>query len=57
MLKKTNELDLLTDYDQHLFLKKGMRAGISMVTKRYTRPNNPRIESYDPSKPKTNLDA
>ena len=38
LLKKTNvKLDLLTDYDQHLFIEKGMRDGISMVSKRYDR--------------------
>ena len=32
LLKKTNvKLDLLTDYDQHLFIEKGMRGGISIV--------------------------
>ena len=54
LLKKTNvefDLELLTDYDQHLFIEKGMRGGISMVPKRYARANNPRVESYDSSKP------
>lgn len=54
MLKKTGiELELLTDYDQHLFIEKGMRGGISMVSKRYAKANNPRVEGYDPSKPKS----
>ena len=54
LLKKTGvELELLTDYDQHLFIEKGMRGGISMVSKRYAKANNPLIEGYDPSKPTT----
>ena len=56
LLKKTGvELELLTDYDQHLFIEKGMRGGISMVSKRYARANNPLIESYDSSKPNTHI--
>ncbi len=52
LLKKTGvELELLTDYDQHLFIEKGMRGGISMVSKRYAKANNPRVEGYDPRKP------
>ena len=56
LLKKTGvELELLTDYDQHLFIEKGMRGGISMVSKRYTRANNPLIEGYNSSKPNTHI--
>ena len=54
LLKKTGvELELLTDYEKHLFIERGMRGGISiMSTKRYARANNPSVEGYDPSKPK-----
>ena len=56
LLKKTGvELELLTDYDQHLFIEKGMRGGISMVSKRYAKANNPLIEGYKSSKPNTHI--
>ena len=56
LLKKTGvELELLTDYDQHLFIEKGMRGGISMVSKRYAKANNPMVEGYDSSKPKSHI--
>ena len=56
LLKKTGvELELLTDYEQHLFIEKGMRGGISMVSKRYAKANNPLIEGYDSSKTKTHI--
>ena len=56
LLKKTGvELELLTDYDQHLFIEKGLRGGISMVSKRYARANNHLIEGYDSSKPNTHI--
>ena len=56
LLKKTGvELELLTDYDQHLFIEKGMRGGISMVAKRHARANNPRVEGYNPEKPSNHI--
>ena len=56
LLKKTGvELELLTDYDQHLFIEKGMRGGISMVSKRHARANNPAVEGYDSEKPNSHI--
>ena len=46
------ELELFTDYDMHLFVERGMRGGISMVSERYAKANNPQVPDYDPSKPK-----
>ena len=61
LLKKTEvELELLTDMDMHLMIERGMRGGISMVSKRHAKANNPLVEGYDPTQPKnyiTYLDA
>ena len=52
LLKKTGvELDLFTDIDMYLFVERGMRGGISMVSKRYAKANNPYVPDYDPSRP------
>ena len=56
LLKKTGaELELLTDYDMHLFIQKGMRGGISMASKCNSKANNPRVEGYDPAKPSSHI--
>ena len=61
LLKKTGvELDLLTDLDMYLFIERGMRGGISMVSKRNAKANNPLVEGYNPAEPTnyiTYLDA
>ena len=49
------ELELLTDYNQPLFIKKGLWGGISMVSKCYARANNPQVPGYDPSKQKSHI--
>ena len=39
--------------DKHIFIEKGLRGGISMVSKRYEKTNNPYVEDYNPNKPNT----
>ena len=50
LLKRTGvDLELLMDMDMHLMIERGMRGGISMVSQRHAKANNPRVERYDPT--------
>jgi hypothetical protein len=54
LLKFTNiELQLLTDPEMFVFVESGIRGGISVISNRYARANNPYLkpEDYDSSKP------
>ncbi|XP_075225352.1 uncharacterized protein LOC142333778 [Lycorma delicatula] len=53
MLKFTRQkLELLTDIDMHLFVEKGTRGGVAMISTRHAKANNPNIpDQYDPSEP------
>ena len=48
MLQMTGtNLDLISDIDMHLFIEKGMRGGISYISKRHSRTNSKYMWSYD----------
>ena len=44
------ELDVLTDSDQYLFFKEGIRGGVVMISHQYARTNTAGMENYDASK-------
>ena len=48
MLKYTKvKLDLISDPDMFLMVERGVRGGVSTVTKRYAKANNRYIKGYD----------
>ena len=56
LLKFTRvSLELLTDSNMYLFVEKGLRGGISMVSHRHATANNPQMEDFNPSQPTSYL--
>ena len=54
MLKMTNvKLEKISDIDKYLFIKKGLRVGISFIGKKHAKANNKDMNDYDPKKPST----
>ena len=54
MLKMSGaKLEKIRDIGKYLFIKKGLRGGISYIAKRYAKANNKYINDYDPKKPST----
>lgn len=45
------ELEMLSDPNMYLMVENGVRGGVSMITKKYAKANNPSVDDYDSSRP------
>ena len=53
-LKETGqELQLLNDYDMLMMFERGIRGGITHISKRYAEANNKYMKDYNPDEPST----
>ena len=44
------ELELISDIKMHVMIERGMREGISYISKRFNKANNKYMKDYDSSK-------
>ena len=52
MLKHTKiNLQLIDDIDMYLLMESGLRGGISVISNRYAKANNPYLSNYNPDDP------
>ena len=52
MLKMTGvKLEQISDIDKYLFIKKGLKGGVSYTAQRWAKANNKYMKSHDPKNP------
>ena len=44
-----DEVELISDADMYLFFEKGIRVGVSYISKRCSKANNEYLKFYDPN--------
>ena len=44
-------INVVTDPDMYMMFERGIRGGVSQISHRYAKANNPHLDDYDPSKP------
>ena len=49
------KLDLFNNEQMYTFIERSIRGGISQISKRYAKANNPECKDFDPTKPITHL--
>ena len=49
------DLELLTDRDMHLFIERGLRGSVAIISKRFAEVNKPYLQNYDHDQPKNYL--
>ena len=47
------KLEKISEIGKYLFIEKGLRGGISYISKRYAKANNKYMSDYDSNKPST----
>ena len=52
LLYKSPKLHFFPHVDFYLFMDRGLRGGVSMISQRFSAANNPYMDSYDPLRPR-----
>ena len=48
-------LEPIADFDMYLFFEKGIRGGVSYISKKYSKANNKYLKPYDPKQESSDI--